>query len=61
MSEERKMVTVYILGERFSVPEGSTIMTALEYSGFQLKRGVGCREGFCGACATVYREKGSIN
>lgn len=58
MSEERKMVTVYILGERFSVPEGSTIMTALEYSGFQLKRGVGCREGFCGACATVYREKG---
>ncbi len=58
MSEDRKMVTVYILGERFSVPEGSTIMTALEYSGFQLKRGVGCREGFCGACATVYREKG---
>jgi succinate dehydrogenase/fumarate reductase-like Fe-S protein len=58
MSEERKMVTVYILGEQFSVPESSTIMTALEYSGFQLKRGVGCREGFCGACATVYREKG---
>jgi len=58
MSEERKLVTVYILGEQFSVPESSTIMTALEYSGFQLKRGVGCREGFCGACATVYREKG---
>ncbi len=58
MSEERNMVTVYILGEHFMVPEGSTIMTALEYSGFQLKRGVGCREGFCGACATVYREKG---
>ncbi len=58
MSEKEKMVSVYILGEKFMVPESSTIMTALEYSGFQLKRGVGCREGFCGACATVYREKG---
>jgi len=53
-----KMVTVYIMGEAFEVPEGSTIITALEYVGFQLKKGVGCREGFCGACATVYREKG---
>lgn len=58
MSEKQNMVSVYILGEKFMVPESSTIMTALEYSGFQLKRGVGCREGFCGACATVYREKG---
>jgi len=30
-------------------------MGALEYAGYQLKRGCGCREGFCGACATVYR------
>ena len=58
MSEDRKMVKVYIAGELFEVPEGSTIITALEYAGFQLKRGVGCREGYCGACATVYREKG---
>ncbi len=55
---KRKMIGVYILGEYFKVPEGSTILTALEYAGFQLKRGVGCREGFCGACATLYREKG---
>jgi succinate dehydrogenase/fumarate reductase-like Fe-S protein len=30
----------------------------MEYAGYQLKRGVGCREGFCGACATVYRLPG---
>jgi len=52
------MVKVYLMGEAFEVPESSTILNAVEYAGFQLKRGVGCREGFCGACATVYREAG---
>ena len=59
MAEQRKMVKVYLMGEACEVPEGATIMGALEYAGFQLKRGVGCREGFCGACATVYREAGN--
>lgn len=58
MSAEVKMVTVFIMGEPYQVPEGSTIIMAWEYAGFQLKKGLGCREGFCGACATVYREKG---
>ncbi len=58
MSEKQKMVKVFIMGEAYEVPEGSTIVMAMEYAGYQLKRGVGCREGFCGACATVYREKG---
>lgn len=58
MSEKEKMVKVYILGEGFDVPASSTILTALEYAGLQLTSGVGCREGFCGACATLYREKG---
>ncbi|OPX29876.1 MAG: 4Fe-4S ferredoxin [Candidatus Cloacimonas sp. 4484_143] len=58
MSIQREMINIYIGGELFQVPEGHTIMMAFEYSGFQLKRGVGCREGYCGACATVYREKG---
>jgi succinate dehydrogenase/fumarate reductase-like Fe-S protein len=57
MEEVKEVVSVYIMGKRFFVPKGSTIMSALEYSGYQLKRGVGCREGFCGACATVYRLK----
>jgi len=58
MSEKEKKVKIYILGEGFDVPASSTILTALEYAGFQLTTGVGCREGFCGACATLYREKG---
>ena len=58
MSDTQKMVKVYVMGEAYMVPEGSTIVGAFEYAGFQLKRGIGCREGFCGACATVYREKG---
>jgi len=58
MSEKQKMVKVFIMGEAYEVPEGSTIVMAMEYAGYQLKRGIGCREGFCGACATVYREKG---
>jgi len=33
-------------------------MKAMEYAGYQLIRGCGCRNGFCGACATIYRVKG---
>ncbi|MBL7067354.1 MAG: 4Fe-4S dicluster domain-containing protein [Candidatus Marinimicrobia bacterium] len=57
MTENRMMVRVQIMGESYEVPEGSTIIMAMEYAGYQLKRGIGCREGFCGACATLYREK----
>lgn len=52
------MVNVYLMGKKYEVPEGSTIMGAMEYAGYQLVRGCGCRNGFCGACATVYRIKG---
>jgi len=60
MKPEKKMIPVYIMGEKVLVPEGSTIIDAFEYAGFQLKKGVGCREGFCGACATVYRLPGDF-
>lgn len=60
MKPEVKLIPVYIIGEKVLVPEGSTIIDALEYAGFQLKRGIGCREGFCGACATVYRLPGDF-
>ncbi len=40
------------------VPSALTIMKAMEYAGYTLIRGVGCRGGFCGACATAYRIKG---
>ena len=52
------MVNVYFFGKKYEVPSNLTIMTAMEYAGYQLVRGVGCRNGFCGACATIYRIKG---
>ena len=55
---EKEMVNVYILGKKYSVPSSLTIMDAMEYAGYQLTRGCGCRSGFCGACATIYRIKG---
>ena len=53
-----KMVNIYLYGKKYSVPADLTIMTAMEYAGYTLKRGCGCRHGFCGACATIYRIKG---
>ena len=52
------MVTIYLYGKKYEVPSSLTIMNAMEYAGYQLVRGVGCRCGFCGACATIYRIKG---
>ena len=52
------MVNIYLFGKKYSVPENLTIMCAMEYAGYQLVRGCGCRNGFCGACATIYRIKG---
>lgn len=51
-------VNVYFFGKKYSVPASLTIMKAMEYAGYKLVRGCGCRNGFCGACATIYRIKG---
>ena len=56
--EEMKMVRIYIMGKEYKVPAGLTIMKAMEYAGYRYIRGAGCRAGFCGACATVYRKEG---
>ena len=53
-----KTVNVYLMGKKYEVPSNLTIMGAMEYAGYQLVRGCGCRCGFCGACATIYRIKG---
>ena len=53
------MVNVYFYGKKYSVPADLTIMAAMEYAGYRLVRGCGCRHGFCGACATIYRIKGN--
>ncbi len=51
-------VAIYIMGKKYDVPNNLTIMKAMEYAGYRLIRGCGCRGGFCGACGTVYRTKG---
>ena len=52
------MVNIFLFGKKYSVPDNLTIMRAMEFAGYQLKRGCGCRNGFCGACATIYRIAG---
>ena len=54
VAEKVQLLDVYVMGKRYQVPEGLTIQAALEYCGYNLIRSVGCRCGFCGACATVY-------
>jgi ferredoxin len=58
MDEPEGLIPVYIMGKRYLVPDSLTIMKAMEWAGYTLVRGVGCRGGFCGACATVYRIRG---
>lgn len=53
------MVNIYLYGKKYEVPSNLTIMGAMEYAGYQLVRGCGCRNGFCGACATIYRVNNS--
>jgi formate hydrogenlyase subunit 6/NADH:ubiquinone oxidoreductase subunit I len=50
-------IPIYVMGNRYDVPAGLTIMKALEYAGYKLTRGCGCRGGVCGACVTIYRKK----
>jgi hypothetical protein len=40
---ERAKSEIFVMGQRYEVPEGLTILRAFEWAGFRLKRGVGCR------------------
>lgn len=51
----KEIVNIYFDGIPYTVPSGLTILAAMEYSGFQLKKGLSCRQGICGACSSVYR------
>ena len=37
------MVHVFVMGKMYEVPSSLTIMKAIEYAGYQLIRGCGCR------------------
>jgi ferredoxin len=58
-NQHSKMVTIHVMGKKHDVPAELTIMKAMEYVGHQFRRGAGCRGGYCGACATIYRIHGS--
>ena len=47
------------MGRKYEVPQGLTILKAMEFAGYKLTRGCGCRGGVCGACVTLYRQKGN--
>jgi len=51
-------VSVEIMGRRYDVPQGITLVQAMWYTGHHIVRGIGCLGGVCGACSTVYRKKG---
>ncbi len=54
-SAKSELVSIFILGKKYDVPSSLTIQKAMEYAGYQLVRGCGCRGGICGACGTIYR------
>ncbi len=51
-------INISIMGKKYRVPAGLTIMQAMEFAGYRFIRSCGCRAGFCGACTTVYRIEG---
>lgn len=57
MAKGERLIDIFIMGKKYKVPRGLTIMKAMEYVGYRYTRGCGCRGGFCGGCGTVYRFK----
>ncbi|MDY6917083.1 MAG: 4Fe-4S dicluster domain-containing protein [Chloroflexota bacterium] len=58
---KEELIPIYIMGKKYEVPKGLTIMKAMEYAGYKFIRGCGCRGGICGACSTVYRMPGDYH
>ena len=53
--EDVDKVNISIMGREYRVPAALTILQAMEFVGYTLIRGVGCRGGVCGACSAAYR------
>lgn len=60
-STDGNKIPLYIMGSAYRVPEGLTIMKAVEAAGHRYIRGCGCRGGICGACGTFYRMNGDYH
>lgn len=57
MKDDMKTITIELEGRKIRVPEGLTVIEALWDTGHDVKRGVGCLSGLCGACTVAYLEK----
>lgn len=55
----RAKIKFTVLGQPVSVPEGMTVLNAIQVSGHDELKGCGCRMGDCGECAVYYRKPGS--
>ena len=55
----RAKITFTILGQAVAVPEGMTLLNAMQVAGYDYLKGCGCRMGDCGECAVYYRLPGS--
>jgi succinate dehydrogenase/fumarate reductase-like Fe-S protein len=61
MAEQVDKVTINIMGKEHRVPYSVTILQAMEFAGYQVIRGCGCRGGICGACSVTYRVAGDYH
>ena len=55
---ENMVVGIFSVNEVQRPQTPGRLATARSMLVYALKRGCGCRHGFCGACATIYRIKG---
>lgn len=55
MEPKVNLIPIHVMGKQYMVPDVLTVMKAMEYAGYQLTRGCGCRGGICGACGIAYR------
>lgn len=55
----KRMIVMELEGRKIRVPEGLTVVEALWDTGHDVKRGIGCLSGLCGACTVAYLEKGA--
>jgi hypothetical protein len=56
---DKKLITMELEGRKIRVPEGLTVIEALWDTGHDVKRGIGCLSGLCGACTVAYLDKKS--
>ena len=45
VEKREELVPIFIMGKRYEVAPSITIQKAMEYAGYQLIRGCGCRGG----------------